>query len=220
MEIIGHRGCAEQYPENTVRAVTRSSRVLDAVEMDIRRCGTGELVVFHDETVDRLTEASGAIADLPWETVRDLEVRDSGEPIPRLETVLDAVPDGIQVQLELKATGLATDVRDVSAGYDLDVSVSSFLPPVVETVRDLDWDVRLGLLFDDEPAVNLDRAVDLECSTVHPHYELCLTTDVVDEAHDRGLDVVAWKAARTPEEIAALRAAGVDGVTADRWDIV
>ncbi|MHB9286519.1 glycerophosphodiester phosphodiesterase family protein [Halobacteriales archaeon Cl-PHB] len=44
--------------------------------------------------------------------------------------------------------------------------------------------------------------------------------DVVDEAHDRGLDVVAWKAARTPEEIAALRAAGVDGVTADRWDII
>jgi len=49
MQVIGHRGCADVYPENTVRAVTRAANFLDAVEVDVRRCGSGELVVFHDE---------------------------------------------------------------------------------------------------------------------------------------------------------------------------
>jgi glycerophosphoryl diester phosphodiesterase len=46
-----------------------------------------------------------------------------------------------------------------------------------------------------------------------------INPDVVEAAHREGLDVIAWKAAKTRGEIANLRAAGVDGVTADRWDI-
>jgi len=104
MQVIGHRGCADVYPENTVRAVTRAANFLDAVEVDVRRCGSGELVVFHDETVDRLTDASGRLADVAWAELQELDVLGSGELIPRLETVLAAVPDGVELQVELKET--------------------------------------------------------------------------------------------------------------------
>lgn len=219
MELIGHRGCAAQYPENTVHAVTQASRHLDAVEVDVRRCGSGELVVFHDEAVDRLTDGTGRVADLPWRELRDLEVLDSGEGVPRLSTVLAVVPDGVRVQLELKADGVAADVADAVAEADVYATVSSFDPARLEAVNELDWDPRTGLLFDHDPAANVERALELECEAVHPHYDLCLGTDVVDEAHDAGLDVVAWKAARTRQEVTALRSVGVDGVTVDRWDI-
>lgn len=219
MELIGHRGCADQYPENTVHAVTAASRHLDAVEVDVRRCKSGELVVFHDETVDRLTEGTGAVADLEWSELRALDVADSGESIPLLETVLSAVSDDVHLQVELKEVGLAEDVRAAVDEADSTVTISSFDPASLEEVNDLDWNARTGFLFVDDPETNVERAVELGCDAVHPHYDCCLQTDVVDAAHDRGLDVVAWKAARTEAEVAALRSTGVDGVTADRWDI-
>ena len=222
MEIIGHRGCADQYPENTVTAVTKSSERLDAVEVDVRRCGSGELVVFHDERVDDLTDGSGRVADLEWRSIRELDVRGSGEPIPKLRTLLEAVTGDVRLQLELKEDGLAGDVRDVveTAAGNQAVTISSFRETAIADVNALDWDVPTGYIFEAEPRSNLERALDLDCAAVHPHFDCCLATDVVENAHDEGLDVIAWKAAKTPEDIAQLRSAGVDGVTADRWDLV
>jgi len=221
MDIIGHRGCADQYPENTVTAVTESSRRLDAVEVDVRRCGSGELVVFHDERVDDLTAGTGRVDELEWRRLQSLEVANSGEGIPRLSTVLAAVPRSVRLQIELKEDGVAADVRDAvrAAEGSLDTVISSFRRAAIEDVNDCDWDVPTGYLFESEPANNLAVATELGCDTVHPHYDCCLETDVVSAAHERGFDVIAWKAAKTPEEVAALRAVGVDGVTADRWDL-
>lgn len=219
MQVIGHRGCADVYPENTVRAVTRAATFLDAVEVDVRRCGSGELVVFHDETVDRLTDASGRLADATWAELRELDVLGTGEPIPRLETVLAAVPDDVEVQIELKERGLADDVRDAVADADCEVSVSSFDEGAIREVAELGWDVSTGLLFDSDPLEKIETAIELGCDAVHPYYDVCLETDVVAAAHDAGLGVIAWKAARRRTEIHVLRSLGVDGVTADRWEI-
>ncbi|MFB6178949.1 MAG: glycerophosphodiester phosphodiesterase [Halorientalis sp.] len=219
MELIGHRGCAAQCPENTVRAVKRAAQYLDAVEVDVRRCGSGELVVFHDETVDRLTDGTGPVGDLCWTELQELDVLGSGESIPRLSDVLDVFPAGVRAQLELKDAGLAADVRDVVGTYDVDVTVSSFSPASLREVNAVDWAVPTGYLFESDPSTSLKIAIEHGCDVVHPHYDLCLETDIVSTAQNAGLDVVAWKAARTADEIVALRAAGVDGVTTDRWDI-
>lgn len=219
MQVIGHRGCADVYPENTVLAVTRAANFLDAVEVDVRRCASGELVVFHDETVDRLTDASGRVADMAWTELQTLDVLDSGATIPLLETVLAAIPDGVELQIELKETGLASDVRDAVLDADCEVSVSSFQQAAIREIADLGWDVSTGFLFDSDPLENLQTAIELSCDAVHPYYDMCLETDVVEAAHREGLGVIAWKAARRRTEIHVLRSLGVDGVTADRWDI-
>lgn len=219
MEIIAHRGCALQYPENTVTAVAQSAEYVDAVEVDVRRCSSGELVVFHDETLDRLTDGSGPVAERSWQDISSLEVLDSGETVPKLSTVVDAVPKSVALQVEVKETGLAPKLRETLTGTGHDVSVSSFLPAALEDINAIEWDVSTGFLFENEPEKNLQRAIEMNCDAVHPHYELCLSSDIVDAAHDAGLQVIAWKAARKREEVQELESVGVDGVTADRWDI-
>lgn len=219
MKVIGHRGCAEQYPENTLHAVTRAARYLETVEVDVRRCASGEPVVFHDETVDRVTDGTGRVADLTLAELRALDVLGSGERVPLLSAVLAALPDGVTVQLELKETGLAEDALRAGESSVNDVVVSSFIPDALAEVSAHDPAIPTGFLFEEDPHANTEHAIDLDCEFVHPHYDLCLETDVVDRAHARGLGVIAWKAARTREEVEALREVGVDGVTADRWDI-
>lgn len=219
MELIGHRGCAAQFPENTLHAIREAARRLPAVEVDVRRCASGELVAFHDERLDRVTNATGRVSETTWAELRELTVLDSGESIPRLESVLAAVSDGTTVQLELKDLGIAADTLQLAMAAGVDVRVSSFLPAAIAEVQESCLDVPNGLLFGDEPETNLSRAIDLDCTHVFPHYDLCVDTDVVSLARSHGLGVIAWKAARTAEDVRALRAAGVDGVTADRWDI-
>ncbi|MDS0261099.1 glycerophosphodiester phosphodiesterase [Haloarcula sp. S1CR25-12] len=220
MEIIGHRGCAEQVPENTLLAIREAARRLPAIEIDVRRCGSGELVVFHDATLERVTDAEGRISETSWSDLRELTVCGSGESIPRLEAALQTVPDAVTVQLELKEPGIALDTLQLAMAAGSDVRVSSFLPEAIEEIETSHLDVPNGLLFKEGPRRHLSRAVDLDCTHVFPHYELCLETDIVSAARDCGLDVVAWKAARTVDDVRALREVGVDGVTADRWDIM
>ncbi|WP_226004765.1 glycerophosphodiester phosphodiesterase [Natrinema salinisoli] len=219
MEIIGHRGCADQFPENTLLAVREAARRLSAVEVDVRRCGSGELVVFHDDTLERVTDASGRVAETPWSDLRELSVLESDESIPRLESVLRAVPQDVTVQLELKERGIATDTLQVAMTTGADVRITSFLPEALAELETKYLDVPNGLLFGEEPDANLSRAVELDCTHVFPHYDLCVETDVVTAARERGFDVIAWKAARTADDVRALDEAGVDGVTADRWDV-
>lgn len=219
MEIIGHRGCADQFPENTLRAIRETVRRLQAIEIDVRRCRSGELIVFHDATLDRITDATGRVAETPWSELRELTVLESDEPIPRLETALRAVPDDVTVQIELKETGIASDALRLATAAGVDVRVSSFLPDALAEVTADHPGVPNGLLFGEEPDANLSRAVELGCTHVFPHYDLCTGTDVVSAARECGFDVIAWKAARTVDDVRALREAGVDGVTADRSDI-
>lgn len=137
--LIAHRGFAGAYPENTHAAMRAATGTLegatadrssaDAVEIDVVPCATGELVVFHDASLDRLTDASGDLADrpiweAPFERLRDLDVLGTGETVPLLTELLETIPTGVTVNVELKNPGTtpARTYRDVSgtrrASYD------------------------------------------------------------------------------------------------------
>lgn len=216
-ELVAHRGCGGHCPENTVQAVRASAGRLPAVEVDVRRCGSGELVAVHDERVDRVTDGAGRVADLTLAELRDLRVDGADESIPTLSAVVDAVPADVTLQVELKERGLARDVLDAVAPLDR-VRLSSFDPGALEPLAP-DPPVPTGYLFRDDPDENLDVAADLGCANVHPHWRTCAETDVVVAARERGFGVLAWGAGSDPEAVAATRAAGADGVTVDRWDL-
>lgn len=220
MELIGHRGCGEQYPENTVHAVRQSARRLGAVEIDARRCRTGELVAFHDETVDRVTDAVGSVSDLPWDRLRELAVDGSDHRIALLSDVLAAVPAGVTAQVELKETGIAADAAAIYGATEADARVTSFESEALAEVRRADPDVTTGYLLDDDVTVDdgLATALELDCDAVHPRCERCLTTDVVERAREADLGVIAWGGGASAAAVEAAETAGADGVTADRWD--
>ncbi|QAU12424.1 glycerophosphodiester phosphodiesterase [Halorubrum sp. BOL3-1] len=218
--LIGHRGCAGQYAENTIEAIERASPHVDAVEIDVRRCASGELVVFHDAELDRLTEASGRVADADWDELRTLTVPDSGEPIPRLDEVFAVAPDEVDVNVEIKGRNVAVDAVDAANRAANDVLFSSFHPEALATLRDREPSTDRALLVADGGAERAaEAATDLGCVAVHPPIDLATEPGFVEAAREAGLAVNAWTAADR-EDVEALLAAGVDGIVADRWDLL
>ena len=136
MRCIAHRGFAETYPENTVAAVRAATEQADAVEVDVRRCGSGELVLTHDETVDRVTDATGRVEAFTSGELASLDVLGSGEGIPTLSAALGAVEPGVQLNVELKEPGLAAEALAAADDASVEVLVSSFSPSVLREARD------------------------------------------------------------------------------------
>ncbi|ELZ47280.1 glycerophosphoryl diester phosphodiesterase [Halorubrum coriense DSM 10284] len=218
--LIGHRACAGQYPENTVGAIERASPHVDAVEIDVRRCASGEVVVVHDADLGRLTDAAGPVADADWDELRDLTVLDSAAPIPRLDEALDAAPDDLAVNVEIKEPAVASDALDAARGAANDVLFSSFHPEAMATLRNRAPEAARALLVADGDAERaVGAATDLDCVALHPPIDLATEPGFVAAAHEAGLRVNAWTAADR-DDAERLLAAGVDGIVADRWDLL
>jgi glycerophosphoryl diester phosphodiesterase len=210
---IAHRGFADTYPENTVTAVRSAAAAgADAVEVDVRRCGSGEVVVVHDATVDRVTDGSGPVADHSAAELRGLDVLGTGEGVPTLDAVLDALPGSVAANVELKERGLAADALAVAADHESDLLVSSFDPEALREAGEAGTDPR-ALLFDGDVDAAVGVARRLDCRALHPHWERC-TDPFVARAHAAGFEVNAWTV-RSAGTAASLAAAGVDGHIAD-----
>ncbi|TKX86116.1 glycerophosphodiester phosphodiesterase [Halorubrum sp. SS5] len=240
--LIAHRGFAAENPENTVAAVEAAAATTDRIELDVRRCGTGELVAFHDATLGRVTDATGRVSETPYERLAALSVEGSGEPVPTLADALDAVPSGAWVMLDLKERGVAADAVAAGADRDHGVAVAADDPAVIEaaaaaapavpTVYGVRESVPARALRPLVPgpvgggsppqwayppqdvAGMIETATDLGCAALSPRYELCLGTDLVPRARDAGLRVLPWTVASV-REYEAVAAAGVDAVVSD-----
>ena len=215
MRPIAHRGCLTQYPENTLSAFRGCAPSVEMIETDVRRCGSGELVIFHDDTLDRVTDTTGEVASTPMAELEEVSVLGSGESIPTLTEVFEAVPEDVGLNLELKGRDVAAETVAAAEGYDHEVVVSSFYPDDVAAARDAGAETVAHLFYAEEPAdfdvgAALDAAADLDCEYVHPDVDSCLETEVVREARDRGFGVNAWTA-ETESAILKLRDLGVDG---------
>lgn len=218
MDLIAHRGFAGVNAENTVGAVAAAADEADAVEVDVRRCGSGDLVVVHDADVDRVTGETGAVADRTAADLAALDVLGSGEGVPTLDAVLAAVPDAVGVNVELKERGLAADALAAAGRVANPVLVSSFDPAALAACREVDPGTPLALLFQADADANLALARQLDCAFVHPHHSLA--ESVVPAAREAGLGVNVWTV-DDRARAAALADLGVDGVVADDpavWD--
>jgi len=217
VRLIAHRGFADEYPENTLRAVRQASSVADMIEVDVRQCGSGELVVFHDETVGRVTDGVGALSEYTLPELRALSVQESGESIPTLTAVLAALPDGVGINVELKEP-VAADVLELLSTVDNEALVSSFEAEHLRAVRGIDPEVPTALIWAGGAGDPIDEALELGCRAIHPEWSLC-DEAFVDRAHDAGLSINAWTVKRrsTAQD---LRSLGVDGVIADSGDVV
>src|SRR3989344_9380836 len=99
---IGHRGACGYAPENTLKSFQRAIDLgVDAIELDVQLCKSGELIVMHDNTVDRTTDGSGFIKKLKLKDLKKLDAGE-GERIPTLEEVLNLVDRRVKVNIELK----------------------------------------------------------------------------------------------------------------------
>jgi glycerophosphoryl diester phosphodiesterase len=118
---LGHRGASAAAPENTLGAFRMALAMgADGVELDVHRCKSGELVVIHDETVDRTTDGSGRVAGMTLGDVQALRVAKE-EYIPTLEEVFAALA-GAYCFVEVKQADAALPAaalicREVANGW-------------------------------------------------------------------------------------------------------
>jgi glycerophosphoryl diester phosphodiesterase len=108
---FAHRGGASDEPENTMPAFQRAVDLgYRYVETDVHVTADGVLLAFHDDRLDRVTDRTGVIAELPWSVVKEAKV-DGREPIPRFEELLGAWPD-LRVNVDPKHDAAAAPLVD------------------------------------------------------------------------------------------------------------
>lgn len=223
--VLGHRGASDDAPENTLAAFRLAiEQGADGVELDVWRCGSGEVVVAHDEDARRVAGSPLRVPDATLAELRALDVgawkgpRFRGERIPRLLEVLEALP-GAVVNVELKSRGrdlrLAEAVaRDLArAAAQGRVIVSSFDFRLVSAFRLAAPEVPVGLLFDGDHPWRLRTAVAarlLHAAAVHPAREL-IAPERVARWRRRGLGVNVWTV-DAPADIERLVGLGVDAI--------
>lgn len=97
-----HRGGTQEAPENTLAALRSAvSLGVHQVEFDLRCTADGEIVVLHDESVDRTTDGSGRLSELRFEEVRRLDAG-RGERVPTLEEALGVLPRDLWINIQIK----------------------------------------------------------------------------------------------------------------------
>jgi glycerophosphoryl diester phosphodiesterase len=217
MYFTAHRGFDDYYPENTRSGIGNAARTdgVDAVEFDVRRCGSGELVVIHHDHVGAVSESHGDVDELSASELASISVEGSGEGVPELEEVLDVVPPAVGMNVELKEIGLAEEVLEAVSEIENDVLISALdanVHALWETCL-AETSVPLACNFSVRPKEDLEIADLIGCSYANPNWAMCLVTDVIDRAHERGMAVHAWPVgSRIVAE--ALRRRGVDGIIA------
>ena len=102
IQLFGHRGAKGHAPENTLISVKKALAFdVDGVEIDVFRCQSGEIVVFHDKSLDKLTNGSGKIEEKTLKELSTLRVLGS-EPIPTLDDIIDVINGSARLNIELK----------------------------------------------------------------------------------------------------------------------
>ncbi|ODN70007.1 glycerophosphodiester phosphodiesterase family protein [Methylobrevis pamukkalensis] len=155
---VAHRGyhdAAAGRIENTTSAVAAAVERGFGVEIDIHLSSDGEAFVFHDLSLDRLTEGRGAVATLTMAELRAVPFRQTRDRIPTLGDVLDIVGGRVPVFIEIKSFGgnepwpLVARAADILKSYAGPAAMMSFDPGAVSAMADLAPDVARGIIADD-----------------------------------------------------------------------
>lgn len=158
--VVTHRGRGNhQYPENTIEACELAlENGATAIEVDVRYCGSGELVVFHDLTLRRLLERRGWLKSTILDDLRKYPLthlqNDKKIYVPTLREFINHFKNTVPINLEAKVfTPIAGQfakyiVRAIKASkYREQFWVSSFNPLFLRTVKHCSWDIKTGYLF-------------------------------------------------------------------------
>ena len=145
--VIGHRGAAGLFPENTLPGFTAAVELgVQAVELDVHLC-EGELVVIHDPTLERTTNGSGRVSQTTLSALRRLDAG-NGAVVPTLSEVFDILPTRTAINIELKGEGTGAAVAKwLDAPGQRGVLLSSFNHDALIAFRTIRDDYPLAPLF-------------------------------------------------------------------------
>jgi glycerophosphoryl diester phosphodiesterase len=209
---IAHRGEPILHRENTLPALAAAVALgADMVEVDLRRTRDGEIVVLHDQTLERLWGVAASVGDLDLAEVAALG--DGDVRIPTLRAVLDAVPLPLMIDLTRREV-VPGGLEAVLAAGALDRSL--FVTGNVEAVRllrGLSGAARIGLTWVEGPEPPLALLRELGAEYWNPIFG-CVNPDGVAAVHEAGSRVSTWTVDE-PADMTRVLDAGVDAVVSN-----
>ncbi|MBD1371285.1 glycerophosphodiester phosphodiesterase [Hazenella sp. IB182357] len=203
---MAHRGFSAQYPENTMVAFEQARLAgADGFEIDVHLTKDGQIVVIHDEKVDRTTNGTGWIKDLTWEQIKEL---DSGswfhsqfasEQIPSLQDVLQYVyRHGLMLNIELKNNIVPYPSLEekliqeiIHFGLEDQVYLSTFNHHSLHVLKEIAPTIQSAALYVARMYQPWQYANLIGVEAIHPHYQSITDSDI-KQCHEQGLKVRAW----------------------------
>lgn len=238
---IAHRGAREQAPENTLVAFSLAHELgADGVELDTQLTSDGEIVIIHNQTVDKTTNGFGEVRHLTLDQIKSLDAgswfdrRFANLRIPTLEEVIAVLDAKMVINIELKTFGLnngdlAQKIVNLVHRKEIAqrVIISSFNPLELIKVRRMAPSLHTGLIYAANSPWLLTKAglrsvlgtglsTALRPAALHPHRRL-VTPSFMRWAHDQSYRVNTWTV-NEPAEMQRMIRLGVDTIMTDRPD--
>ncbi|WP_047550675.1 glycerophosphodiester phosphodiesterase [Psychroserpens sp. Hel_I_66] len=217
---FGHRGAKGHLAENTIASIEKAIELgVDGIEIDVHRCASGELVVFHDFTLERMTNGFGDVSQHTLSQLKALKVS-SQFTIPTLVEVLDVIDKKCVLNIELKGKDTATEtckLIDAFITYNnwkiSDFLISSFDLEELKKARVLNENLRLGVLTEKRVPDILEFSNTVNAYSLNINYEMIDRKDV-KLAHDNGLKIFVWTV-NNIKSIELMKKYDVDAIISD-----
>ncbi len=232
--IIAHRGFSGQAPENTLVAIRQAIKAgADMVEIDVTMTADGQVILLHDETLDRTTSGQGLPTDFTLEELRGLDAGSwfgpqyAGEKIPTLAEALETVKNRILINIEIKTEavehGVVPKVVALIAEHEMldQVVVSSFSPEALRLMKVSDPAVITATLFNKELHTGRDP-LEIIQEVGSRGFNISgkrLTQAMIERCHKHGIPVAVYTV-NEPDQMHLLMEVGVDAVFTDHPDLM
>ena len=215
--VIGHRGAMGHETENTLASIQKALDLgVDMIEIDVFKIKSGEIVVFHDETVDRLSNGGGNIEDYNIVDLGKL-ILDGNHKIPMLQDVLKLIDNKTRLNIELKGADTADRTNFIMNYYIKEKGwtpdnfiISSFRWDELKKFRELNNEIAIAVLTEENPLDALPLAKELKAEAINPYFEL-LTEENASKISSAGFKIYAWTV-NEESEISRMKELGVDGI--------
>ena len=215
--IIGHRGAMGYVAENTIPSIEKAIELgVDGIEIDIFKCASGELVVFHDVMLDKLTDLTGKIEEKSLDSLKKAKVLGAYQ-IPTLNEVMNLIDGRLILNIELKGSETAIPTNDLLRDYfkksswnPSKIIISSFKWDELNLFYNLNKEVPIAVLTDGDPLAALPFARKVKAYAINPKYSL-LTKRNSKIIKDEGIKLFPWTVNEL-DDIKFMISLGVDGI--------
>jgi len=217
---IGHRGAKGHTAENTIASFQKAfSLGCDGIEFDVHMSADGEIIVIHDEIVDRTTDGKGRVLDLSLSQLKHLKI-DGIHDIPTLSETIAFVPKRKLINVELKVKMAAKPVMHLIEKFVAEDGfsyaqflVSSFDWVALKEIREANPKIPLGVLTETDLELAIGFSESIKSETLHPYFHL-LTAENTKEIQQKGIGVFPWTV-NEHEDIDRIKSFGVNGIITD-----
>ena len=211
---IGHRGAKGYEAENTLASFAKAIELnVDAIELDVHLSSDGEIMVIHDETLNRTTTKTGFVSDFSAPELKRLG-------IPTLEEVILLVNRRCVINIEIKeATAtpkvlqlIEKSVNEQHWKYN-QFQISSFNWEALSMVSKINSKIAIGVLAEASIEKALAFAIQIKAHSINPYFKL-LNSENVNLIHSNGFKIYTWTV-NTPEDLIFVKSLNVDGIISD-----